>query len=529
MLQMTIAAHAAPESSSFDAVADACRKHFADVIAGGAALFTTDAADLWDLYLDFFEDPLERQHHNCNCCRQFIQRFGSLVAIDGKGTLRPAIWNAALVSGPFRDSFAAMERKVRRSKVTGVFLSNEPVWGTPLAGGWTHFSVTPPAARRYADRLLTPGQAMAAKVQDFGTLSHGLADYSRDVVTQAVTLLEADALYRSQKVLGPARFLLDLHDAIAGAKGERRRNLIWRAVASAPPGFATPRSSMVGTLLDDIASGKSFEAVKRSFAAKMHPLQYQRPSARPSAGNIEQAERVVERLGIANSLKRRIARVEELKLVWTPQADAPADKPGSVFGNLMAERSAAPMSATEQVITWVKFAATVLPGARKIEAKLGGNQNFGAITTAADPDAPPILQWDTEGERNPFSWYLWINGTTPTQWRLPSSGWIEATGVALRPSMWSGEEMHSHHGKGALIALKGARETRNPGLALFPECLKTDLHAIRSTIEAFSKRGELAGLDEGSACGLLVGDSMPTVLRVTTAIGRMTYSIDRWD
>lgn len=35
----------------------------------------------------------------------------------------------------------------------------------------------------------------------------------------------------------------------------------------------------------------------------MNPLQYQRPQAAPSAGNVAQAERIVEKLGIANSLE----------------------------------------------------------------------------------------------------------------------------------------------------------------------------------------------------------------------------------
>lgn len=57
---------------------------------------------------------------------------------------------------------------------------------------------------------------------------------------------------------------------------------------------------MIGTLLDDIASGMSFDSVSRRFAEKMHPLQYQRPQAAPSAGNIAQAEKIVEKLEFKN-------------------------------------------------------------------------------------------------------------------------------------------------------------------------------------------------------------------------------------
>ena len=57
------------------------------------ALFTT-GIDLWPIYLDSFADPIERQYHNCHACRQFIQRFGTLVAVNSEtGVIRSAVWH----------------------------------------------------------------------------------------------------------------------------------------------------------------------------------------------------------------------------------------------------------------------------------------------------------------------------------------------------------------------------------------------------------------------------------------------------
>ena len=45
----------------------------------------TREGDLFEVYLQSFEDHAERQYHNCNCCRSFIHRFGSLVTIAEDG------------------------------------------------------------------------------------------------------------------------------------------------------------------------------------------------------------------------------------------------------------------------------------------------------------------------------------------------------------------------------------------------------------------------------------------------------------
>ena len=82
------------------------------------------------------------------------------------------------------------------------------------------------------------------------------------------------------------RRLLALHEARASKRGPAADNLTWLAVATAPAGFCHVRSSMIGTLLEDVAAGMPFDAIKQRFDAKMHPLQYQRPTAMPSVPSI---------------------------------------------------------------------------------------------------------------------------------------------------------------------------------------------------------------------------------------------------
>ena len=90
-------------------------------------------------------------------------------------------------------------------------------------------------------------------------MMHAMGEFTREHLETALTLLKTDSLYRSEKVLGQTEWLHGLHVARAAAHGSAANaNVVWRAVATAPAGFCHPRSSMIGTLLEDIAAGKDF-------------------------------------------------------------------------------------------------------------------------------------------------------------------------------------------------------------------------------------------------------------------------------
>lgn len=89
----------------------------------------------------------------------------------------------------------------------------------------------------------------------------------------------------------------------------------------------------------------------------------------------------------------------------------------------------------------------------------------------------------------------------------------------------------SHHSKGVIFILAGARDKVKSGAALFPQILKGELREVRSTIEAYSQTAELGGRDEASACGILIeaGPASKFTCRVQTTLGSTSYIIDHWD
>jgi len=530
-MEVTSSSHESHDD--YQPMLDAVTQQFSGVTG---PLFTTDAdpEELWAAWLRHLPDE-ERQHHNCHCCRRFIERYAGLVTISADGETEPAFIGSA--PGIYSDAFRTLYNRVAKARVNGVFLSSDGVWGEPSTPDkkrgktWYHMHVRP-GALRFRGTLLSASQKAAELKEDRGTLMRALAEYSTNTVRQALVIAESEALYRSEKVEGRLRWLMDLKTRTDNAPRVVKENIVWLAAATAPAGFCHVKSSVVGSLLEDLEAGKSFDAVKRAFNEKMHPLQYQRPQAPPSAGNIKQAEEIVAKLGVANSLRRRFARLEEVPasgLVWAPQVNLTEAPVGGVFGHLLNDRKTNPIITTGPNMTWEKFARTVLPTAEEISVLAPHRGNYTALVTAADPEAPPIIQWDRVEARNPVTWYLYSGGSSAYTWRVAAGEYIPVIGITRMPNEW--QSGGDHHGRGVMLVMKGCRDTSSPTVCLFPEFLKSELHPIRSTIEAYSRSAKMEGAEDASACGLTIRAGQPGNIHVRVlSRGVLTqYNIDRWD
>lgn len=371
------------------------------------SLFRVNVEGLWDVFLNNIPEDA-RQHYDCRACRHFVERYGNLVTVKEDGHIESALWNID-VPEFFQPSLDAMNRIVRKEqKVNGIFVSDILTLGTPVTGVWHHLSVELPRGMANNSRLRNAEQVAAEKREEFRMLINALQEYPLDIVEQAVSLLETNAMYRSDRVIGIAKWFKELHESIEGVNGTQRNNLIWKAVSKAPTGFCHIKSSMIGTLLDDIKAGYSTRVVMARFEEKMNPQNYMRSQSAPTASAIEQAEKLVEKLGIADSLRRKYARFEDISkhCNWMPRPTKieAEKKTGGVFANVTPkEKLDTPNSQINMpttVMTYDKFCKTVLSTADKIEVLIDNPNRFMALVTEAVEGSENILQWN-----NPYSWY----------------------------------------------------------------------------------------------------------------------------
>lgn len=515
-------------NDGYEHLLERIRYCFNKAVESEQPMFTTNVENLYDIFLNNLPEEA-RQHYNCHACRNFVNRYGGLVSVGSDGEILSVMW---WFDAPefFHDAVKAVYEAVKSAKITGVFITSDKRLGIPKTGTWYHMAVDTPKNMIHNKRLFTADQVMAEKKQDFLMLRNATKKYKKETVESAVNLLRSNSLYRSEKILGIAEWFLQLKQH----QGNRNfTNMVWKYVATAPAGFCHISSSMIGTLLDDIEEGYDFEAVKRRFDEKMRPTKYQRPQVAPTAQNVARAEKIVAELGIANSLKRRFARLDEIQKVWSPKVEV-NKPPYGVFGNIKTKNESnvvKPLFGHGETMTWDKFQRTVLPNARKIELKVGyGREAFSALVTAEDPEAPPIIAWDKEDNRNPFSWYLYASGSHASDWNVSAGNYIEVTGIALLPNLW--QPGYEHYGKGVFFILKDCKDKRNTTSGLFPEIMRGELREVRATIEAYSRANALSGDWDADACGICHqsgGTNWCCELKVTTDVGVSLYKLDRWD
>lgn len=533
-----------PESRPYDGyhillaeIADSFKRY---VNNGKEPVFKTTACDT-DLFQTFLYNLPEeaRQHYNCNTCRHFVNHYGGLVVIDDNGSKYPVMWS---FSGPefFKKAVKAVHAVVQNSKVTGAFITSEKRLGTPKTGIWTHMAVDIPKGMQYKNSLKTAYQAACEKDEDFRLVMNAINKYSAYTIKTAVNLLRSNTLDRGEKFVKNAEWLLELRNRRDEKMLWDFSNIVRKKAYEAPVGFCHISGSVLGTLLDDIQDGFSTDEIKRRFDEKVNPLKYHRPQVAPGAANVRRAEEIVAKLGLANSLKRRFATLDDIQTVWRPRS--------KVFGGFNYENTSYPnvfagvktkealenkqsdIAPRTVTMTWEKFQRTVLPTARKIEMYVGsGRHNFSALVTAEDYDAPPIIKWDSEENRNPVSWYMYHGGSYHYDWNV-TPGYLNVTGIALSPAMW--QPGYDYFGNSVFFLLDGCKDTLNSSLCLFPEILRGELHEVRATIEAYSKTGTISGSDRANACGIVLGggkDGWDYKFRVTTDVGVSTYILDRWD
>lgn len=438
---------------AWDALVNAIHKHFG--LQTGPLFLTEPTRNLWDTFLRDL-DPAVRQQHTCRTCQRFFKDFGALVTITDKGEVKSAIWPAEAAMkadkllSPYVKAVAKLRDAVQWGAVQTSFHSPLVKLGLPVTGIWTHLYVT--NSHPHTQRAETAEQRMAREVGQFAMLQRVFDEYPLPLCQRAMALMQAGSLYRGSEHAAPLQELITLHqhrERFSAAK--QRKNLLWIAAVNGSQALSHLRGTAVGALLDGLAEGKSNDEVTRAWNTMLDPSSYQRAATAPKEGTLAQAEKLFADLGLAPALPRRYASLEEIPvsgLLWSStsaaylRAQAKRAQAGGVFSHLKgrgAEGTTAPSSSSSSVITltWEKFKRTVLNSACTIHAQVpADSSHFAALVTAVDAKAPPLLKWDDETRRNPFSWYYHGGADAEMKARVERAGGLYENVDIRATLMW---------------------------------------------------------------------------------------------
>jgi hypothetical protein len=443
-------------------------------------LFKVGSDGLWELYRDNLP-----QEFNCNTCKEFIRKYGDLVNADGRSVL----WYPGEGLGIFAGVFSLLKGVVEARPINSIYLSSDRTWGVPQ-NKWSHLH-----GYNQSPFIGDAHQAMALKKEEHGMLIRGMDEFPAQIREQAATLLKADVLNRSNKTLAIAEWFRDIKNP-------------WLAVATAPPGYCHIKSTMIGTLLEDLKAGLPMAVVKDRWDKKMHPLKYMRPTAAPTDGAIDAAEKLVDKLEVRKSFERRFASLADVTKLW--QAGTLerfyAKTDGGIFDSLRAK----PEPLVKGDITWAKFSRDILPSTKDLKVLVPATGAFIGVVTAVHPESPVLFQWGTH-----VSWYFYHGGSIASRWGQ-KPGWTQVTAVLPDSGL-------AHQSRYVVFTLPDCYDRNSDGLALFPETFKSEYHGIRKVVEAFSRKGRVQGT--GDASGLAFQEGNPVRVRADG----IEYRIDRWE
>lgn len=386
---------------------------FNTMVATGGMLFITDAwkEAMWDAYLEGFPED-EKQHHNCNCCRQFIKRYGSIVVIKDNKLM--TVWDFVPTEMLYMPSVKAMGDIVRASVIRDRFVNDTHKLGTDkntdidTGVTWEHFYVEAPKSYKVDKHKKETLMSDFRQIKQ--VFKRSLDELTIDSSEIVLDLINQGSLYRGNEYEKSVRLFHGCQLVYATLPEDQKDNYCWHIAGnSLNPGTLAIRNTAMGTLLINLSADMELDHAVGAWEKVMAPTNFKRPTALVSKSQVEAAEKKVEELGIKESLGRRFATPDDISVDNVIFVNRDAKPATDVFEALKEEVLVSPktLSAVTE-ISIDKFIEEVLPTATGVEV-LVENSHLANLVSVIAPkvaEAPGLLKWS-----NPFSW-SYVNALT---------------------------------------------------------------------------------------------------------------------
>lgn len=417
-----------------------------DKMAETGKLFRSSLSgqQIWEMYIKAFlpeHDPVFRDPssttHNCNLCKNFIRRYGNVVAIDENFDIvtmfdveAPEVFSAVAsklstalknssISEVFFETFdelnslpyekcnknnkvfrLGIDRNIKRytkdeAEMYGVVKPDQMV-------EFNHMHLDVP--KQFVDFSGKSVESIMGEYRDaknvfFRTMKEVPIDtlhLVRDLINQRSLLDGETHLYKLQQMIP----LKEQFNAVHPSKADN-----WCWVKSYKFPLAKFKNELIGVLCTELAEGKELNDACQSWNKRVDPANYMKAVAPITSRQIEEARKFVEENGFAESFERRFATIEDIKVSEIKHVNVGDGKlkKVSIFDNVKSTSTMHKRSEFDGVeeVTIEKFMADILPTCTSVEAfllnRLEGNMV--SLTTASNKDSKPIFKWS-----NNYSW-----------------------------------------------------------------------------------------------------------------------------
>jgi hypothetical protein len=401
--------------------------------------------EVWDNYLNGFEpgenpvfrDP-ESSEANCNNDKNFIRRYGNIVAINEDFRL-VSMFDINVTGSKYEHTINKLSQLIRSAKVSEVFFETfQELNVLPYEKTNTNKDVF----QLGHDRTLKRYTAEEAKkfgvvnTTDVYTFDHfhvflkkgfvkmgnvsvesimgsyrdaknvfqrGMEEISLDTLNLVKDLISQGSLLDGQTHLNKVKAFCDLKEDYCKVRDNERDDYCWVASYDLP--IAKFRNELIGTLCVELSEGKELNAACQTWNKRVDPANYMKAKAPITQRQIEEAKKFVQENGYEESFNRRFANIDDIKISEILHANAGNGKVKvvSLFDNVKSTSTRHKRSEFDKVeeIGIETFMKDILPTCTSVEAFFSNDKegNLVTLTTANIPDSKPIFKWD-----NNYSW-----------------------------------------------------------------------------------------------------------------------------
>lgn len=399
---------------------------------------------VWDLYLESFSkenDPVFRDpastEHNCNHCKNFIRRYGNIVAVDEDYKII-SIFDVN-IKGEYDDTAKSLSIAIKKSKITEVFFetfkelnllpyescsksnkefqlgvkSNVKRYTKEEA---EKFGIVKPNETRtfhhfhlfldksFVDQSSNSVEAIMGSYRDaknvfqraMETISLDTLKLVRDLINQGSLLDGATHLFKIEQII-------PLKQEYDNLPVKQRDNWCW--VKSYQFQLAKFRNELIGVLCSELSEGEELNKACQSWNKRVDPANYMKVTAPITKKQIEEAKQFVEENGYTESFDRRFATIDDIKVseILHSNTGKGEIKSVSIFDIVKSTSTRHKRNEFEGVeeVGIDKFMKDILPTCSSIEAFFanGHQGNLVSLTTASKKTSKPIFKWD-----NNYSW-----------------------------------------------------------------------------------------------------------------------------
>lgn len=400
--------------------------------------------EIWNLYLSSFkpeDNPVFRDpnssKHNCNCCNNFIRRYGNIIALDNDLNIM-TIFDIDSVD-EYQNSVIAISKVIKKLEIKNVFFetynelqslpyekcnkSNQnfklgidinfkqynkeeaELYGVVKEGEireFNHFSLSLP--RFYVDMSGNSIESIMANYRDSKEVfKRAMDEISLDTLILVKDLINQGSLLDGQTHLYKIDQIIPLKQEYDSFENNKKDNWCWIKSFNLP--YAKFKNELIGVLCSELSEGEELNKACQNWNKRVDPVNYMKVTAPITKKQIEEAQKFVQENGYEESFNRRLATVEDIKVseILHSNIGDGEIKSVSIFDNVKATSTRHKRNEFEGVeqVSIEKFMRDILPGCTSVEVFLKNQHegNLVTLTTSNIENSKPIFKWS-----NNYSW-----------------------------------------------------------------------------------------------------------------------------